>query len=321
MASSIRSMSSTPSSSSSASPIPAVVDTPTDIEADFEDDETTFVKPRRGKLLSSAIGSWRNISGTRNDKLKYTRSMTCPLDGSGEESPEPNPVVNSHSTSQLPPLPPRPESTPAEPNQSMTSETNVRADSSSSQSKSKGQPIFIKRHKKYRAPPPPTNQSTQNTSQTKNKQEGSSFFKLDSKPMMRTDDENSPTSMVFCQTCRKQFTEDELEDHKVSFIEILSHLEFLEKIFDSPMWCLIISNLMFEILFDFYINFLVCLFFQMTCSSSSYDSSHRQSFRGSSVQPSGCGYNRDSSSPPSDFSVSHDADDEPHSTYTRRFDR
>lgn len=225
MASSTRSVSSTPSSSSSASPIPAVVDTPTDIEADFEDDDTLFIKPRRGKLLSSAICSWRSMSGTGRDRPRYTRSNTCPLEDTGEDSPEPNPVINSHSASQLPPLPPRPESTPAESDQSSPDNSGSPTHTQHFKSKPQHQ-VFIKRHKKYRAPLPPSqvnntsviNQSTSDkisSDSARQDNQSPSVFRLDSKPMMNCgihdDSEN-----ITCPAYNKQdFPTENLPSHKV----------------------------------------------------------------------------------------------------------
>lgn len=228
MASSTRSVSSTPSSSSSASPIPAVVDTPTDIEADFEDEDTPFVKPRRGKLLSSAICSWRTMSATNREHHRYTRSNTCPLEDTGEDSQEINPVINSYSASQLPPLPPRPESTPAECDHSSPDHSG--SPSHPPHHKSKSQQVFIKRHKKYRAPPPP-NQFKQslNSSQSEittnedsvshepaRQDQSSVFLRLDSKPMMNSEVQDDLNASITCEFCQKIFHPDNFPLHKVS---------------------------------------------------------------------------------------------------------
>ena len=198
-----------------------MADTPTDVEADFEDEELTptYSKPRRGKLLSSAIGSWKSMSGSRGDKQKYTRSMTAPIDNF-EENTESSHVVNSLSASQLPPLPPRPESTPAEPNQSNSNENDsTDTDNQANQVKTKSQQVFIKRPKKYRAPQPPTNQSG-NKQQTKNRNDESSpTFKLDSKPMMRIKSEPEK-ELKQCVDCKDYFTIEDYAIHKVSRVMI-----------------------------------------------------------------------------------------------------
>ena len=228
MASSTRSVSSTPSSSTSDSPIPAVVDTPTDIEADIDDDESQYAKPRRGKLLSSAIISWRSMSGgLAKDESKYSRSNTCPIEGTHEN--DNSRIVGSNSASQLPPLPPRSDSV-ADMDQS-----NDRGNTNSqSQVKSKPHPVFVKRAKKYRAPLPP---SPVNTSSSKlfsgenriekmecnesdspvTENQSRHRFKLDSKPMMNNDIK-SPSP---CDFCSKPFDkEEELESHKVVYSDI-----------------------------------------------------------------------------------------------------
>ncbi|XP_018013302.1 mucin-12 isoform X2 [Hyalella azteca] len=229
MASSTRSVSSTPSSSSSASPIPAVVDTPTDIEADFEDDDTPFVRPRRGKLLSSAIVSWRTMSGAK-DRFKYSRSNTAPLEDTGDEPSDMNPVVNSHSASQLPPLPPRHESVATDPEQSKT-ENNTSSSSSTNPPKSRPQ-VFIKKQKKYRAPQPPSQSPSQSHAQSTSissndqcydssnsckKVDNTSnmpYMRLDSKPMMDVQTTSESTSTKFCECCRKEVKITNFQSHQ-----------------------------------------------------------------------------------------------------------
>ena len=242
IASSIRSVSSTPSSSNSASPIPTVVDTPTDIEADFEDDDAPYMKPRKGKLLSSAIGSWRSLSMSNRDRPRYTRSNTAPLEDTGDEPVENhNLVINSHSASQLPPLPPRPESTSSELEKSSLEEMNnhnISATQQASNQKSKSQQVFIKRHKKYRAPPPPTqippqahtqsnlgsnNNNPSIMKQLTNEKSTASFssvFHLDSKPMMNSEQTTTSINKT-CEYCKEIFVAEDFESHKVSNGEII----------------------------------------------------------------------------------------------------
>ncbi|KAF2368569.1 Zinc finger RING-type [Trinorchestia longiramus] len=227
MASSTRSVSSTPSSSSSASPIPAIVDTPTDIEADFEDDDTPFVRPRRGKLLSSAIGSWRTMSGSK-DRFKYTRSNTAPLEDTGDDPSEINPVVNSHSASQLPPLPPRHENGTSEAEQIVSDNTTK---TNSHPSKSKPQQVFIKKQKKYKAPQPPVQNNPQYNGQpntesanndsskshsntTKKQDDSSSLIRLDSKPMMNIKSQNNDSTTKMCQFCLEDIISDKFQSHQ-----------------------------------------------------------------------------------------------------------
>ncbi|KAK8397197.1 hypothetical protein O3P69_004720 [Scylla paramamosain] len=110
-----------PSTSSSASPVPAPTsapaDTPTtDLEMEEMEEETPYMRPRRGRLLSSAIFSWRSISATgAASRRGYMRSNTAPLEDTGvdedEETPAP-PVLTSLSATQLPPTSPEPQSTP-----------------------------------------------------------------------------------------------------------------------------------------------------------------------------------------------------------------
>ena len=180
------SVSTTPSTSSSASPVPVIAtsDTPTDVEADFDDEEDQpFSRPRRGRLLSSAIFSWRNISGSKGkDRPKYTRSNTAPLEDTGDcETPPPG-VITSHSASQLPlapspdpsspentdppPIPPKYESKKQSPPKQI-SESKSSSQHSYQQQKTEEklstqkinhqttESNFIKKQNKYKAPQPP----------------------------------------------------------------------------------------------------------------------------------------------------------------------
>ncbi|XP_076061838.1 uncharacterized protein LOC143037466 isoform X2 [Oratosquilla oratoria] len=108
------SVSSTPSASSSTSPAPfdSLPNSPSpltsnDVEAEvnFEEGESAngpFARPRRGRLLSSAIFSWKSISGDKG-RPRYTRSNTAPLEDTGMDvSPQPTQVLTSLSASQVP---------------------------------------------------------------------------------------------------------------------------------------------------------------------------------------------------------------------------
>ncbi|XP_042876352.1 flocculation protein FLO11-like isoform X2 [Penaeus japonicus] len=170
------SVSTTPSTSSSASPVPAISATPelappdtptTDLEYDYEDEDGPFMRPRRGRLLSSAIFSWRSISGSRRG---YTRSNTAPLEDTGadEDTTQVQPVITSRSATQLPAHRPSPDVETAAPTQSSTSpqpiaspqpsvpDTQTKQLSTSPQpSQEHAETVFIKNPNKYRAPPPP----------------------------------------------------------------------------------------------------------------------------------------------------------------------
>lgn len=177
------SVSTTPSTSSSASPVPAISATPelappdtptTDLEYDYEDEDGPFMRPRRGRLLSSAIFSWRSISGSRRG---YTRSNTAPLEDTGadEETTQVQPVITSRSATQLPAHRPSPDietATSPQPSssspqlstasQKTTSPQPSAPDTQTKQPSASPQPtqehaetVFIKNPHKYRAPPPP----------------------------------------------------------------------------------------------------------------------------------------------------------------------
>lgn len=139
----------------------------------------------------------------------------------------------SNSASQLPPLPPRAESTPIESNHS----SNERPSSRSYQHrdknhhKTKGQNIFIKRPKKYKAPLPPSSKPT-NTSRSetsddnereraKEESSGRPTFRLDSKPMMNG--QPSPPVLEACEFCQQTFTKDQLSSHKSECEDIPEH--------------------------------------------------------------------------------------------------
>lgn len=125
------------------------------------------MRPRRGRLLSSAIFSWRSISGSRRG---YTRSNTAPLEDTGadEDTTQVQPVITSRSATQLPAHRPSPDVETAAPTQSSTSpqpiaspqpsvpDTQTKQLSTSPQpSQEHAETVFIKNPNKYRAPPPP----------------------------------------------------------------------------------------------------------------------------------------------------------------------
>ncbi|XP_063847848.1 LOW QUALITY PROTEIN: mucin-2-like [Scylla paramamosain] len=175
-----------PSTSSSASPVPAPTsapaDTPTtDLEMEEMEEETPYMRPRRGRLLSSAIFSWRSISATgAASRRGYMRSNTAPLEDTGvdedEEIPAP-PVLTSLSATQLPPTSPEPQSTPPPGRRQAPSPPPARATPASPptsrrpapsppparppppasppQSQERPETVFVKNPNKYRAPPPP----------------------------------------------------------------------------------------------------------------------------------------------------------------------
>ncbi|CAL4064954.1 unnamed protein product [Meganyctiphanes norvegica] len=128
----------TPSTSSSTSPTP--VDTPTEDEED-----SPFSKPRRGRLLSSAIFSWRNMGGPRSAseaRNKYARSNTAPMEETELDHDVPG-ILTSRSAHQLPVQTDSPV-----PVDSLKTDTNEQ-DSNDS--------FFVKKTNKYRAPAPPQN--------------------------------------------------------------------------------------------------------------------------------------------------------------------
>ncbi|XP_050697252.1 uncharacterized protein LOC126985841 [Eriocheir sinensis] len=186
-----------PSTSSSASPVPAPAsappDTPTtDAELDLEED-TPYMRPRRGRLLSSAIFSWRSISATgAASRRGYVRSNTAPLEDTGvdeDEDAAAPPVLTSMSATQLPPTSksPEPAASPAPTRRHApspppaTSPTARRkapspprpqppASPPQPQEQQRPESVFIKNPNKYRAPPPPqpqTQPQTQPQPQTK----------------------------------------------------------------------------------------------------------------------------------------------------------
>ncbi|XP_068213308.1 uncharacterized protein [Palaemon carinicauda] len=187
---SLSSSSTTPSTSSSASPVPvnmpnpdiAPPDTPTtDIELEYDED-IPFSRPRKGRLLSSAIFSWRSISGSAATRRGgYARSNTAPLeDTNTDDSPQPlQPVTTSKSATQLPsqqsPETESPSSYPIISRSPSPSKRQLKQISSPPQSEimkeqqvkdispplmnastqDPSETVFVKNPNKYKAPPPP----------------------------------------------------------------------------------------------------------------------------------------------------------------------
>lgn len=86
------------------------------MELDLEDEDGPYMRPRRGRLLSSAIFSWRSISATgAANRRGYVRSNTAPLEDTGvdDEPQQVQGVTTSLSATQLPPLSPEPEVSPS----------------------------------------------------------------------------------------------------------------------------------------------------------------------------------------------------------------
>ncbi|KAK7074916.1 hypothetical protein SK128_009061, partial [Halocaridina rubra] len=186
---SLSSSSTTPSTSSSASPVPVSMHTPelappdtptTDLECELDED-IPFSRPRKGRLLSSAIFSWRSISGSAATRRGgYARSNTAPLEDTGTgDSPQPiQPVTTSHSATQLPvqrtsekdtpppypkiPRSPSPTKRPPKqispPPQSDIIKEPTKEISPPPQiplNQEHADSVFIKNPNKYKAPPPP----------------------------------------------------------------------------------------------------------------------------------------------------------------------
>ena len=211
----------TPNTSSSASPIPVTNQpgTPTDIEADIEEEEVPFPRPRKGRLLSSAIISWRSIGGGPGTKLsnkdrpnKYQRSNTAPLrvvdlnDEEDELTTSPSKgVTNSRSATNVtkPPLDDSEEESlpPKEPPKP---------------------PVFKRNRNKYPAPPPPrpppkTTEINTAVSPIINKPSESKerLFKFDSVPVM--DGQKSVKNDVIpCEFCKQVFHPEKFRAHQVT---------------------------------------------------------------------------------------------------------
>ncbi|XP_066950045.1 uncharacterized protein [Macrobrachium rosenbergii] len=196
---SLSSSSTTPSTSSSASPVPvnmpnpdiAPPDTPTtDVELEYDED-IPFSRPRKGRLLSSAIFSWRSISGSAATRRGgYARSNTAPLeDTNTDDSPQPlQPVTTSKSATQLPsqhspdtesssPYPmisrsPSPskrhlKQISSHSQNEIVKETQVKDMSpppTNASTQEHSETVFIKNPNKYKAPPPPPQPSSQSSS-------------------------------------------------------------------------------------------------------------------------------------------------------------
>ncbi|XP_071538677.1 uncharacterized protein [Panulirus ornatus] len=167
------SVSTTPSTSSSASPVPSATpnrdssfpNTPTtDVEMDYDEEDGPYMRPRRGRLLSSAIFSWRSISASgAASRRGYVRSNTAPLEDTGvdDETQPSQPVTTSRSATQLPasshsPVPDTTTSSSSSPEHGKTSQMKqISPTPKPAPVQDHAEPVFIKNPNKYRAPPPP----------------------------------------------------------------------------------------------------------------------------------------------------------------------
>ncbi|RXG51087.1 E3 ubiquitin-protein ligase [Armadillidium vulgare] len=214
---------------------PSTPGTPTDIEVDFEDDDSAFSRPRKGKLISSAILSWKSISGGKpRDSLKYARSNTAPLDVSANSNNQSLELSTSQSASHL--------RAPVSRNDYDEEPTNK-----SENNDQLSPPVFRKNKNKYPAPPPPQ----QNTEETKDrfgvtnikkeertliessstsspkqvKKKAPESFKFDSTPVMSGKiEKNRNIDVIPCEFCKEVFPPEKFQAHQT----------MCEKIKDSP---------------------------------------------------------------------------------------
>ena len=223
------STSTTPSTSSSASPIPVppLLDTPTDIEADNEEEEVSVPRPRKGRLLSSAIISWRSISGEKSqkEKPKYFRSNTAPVQCDGNVGAKG--VNNSHSATNI-----------KSPQEQDDSDEELSNDQKSTEAPKSN--AFKRNRNKYPAPKPPCLNVRDNdvviSSQCSSSKEP--IFKFDSVPLMRgqTSTSNEETSNETYRIDYHFFSNqpDSHEKKKVGLIFVfLKHTNFLKLTYSS----------------------------------------------------------------------------------------